>query len=516
VVLVFGALLLGLVAQVWVPPGPITLAAATGIASLTVLGLSFLVPGRLRTTLASFRFTSTLLIALAAFAIVGTLVLQGKPAALYPERYGAVGKLILALRLDDLFHGLPFAGLTALFGAAILASASLRWPITLKRAGFFLAHLGLLVSGAGAAASSVLSVRGRIDLRAGGDVATSVRVTRNGLSTGRTAPLGFELRLDQFDLVNYETEYRIGYYEKALIRRDGMVVEEFRLRTSFEPDLASHRLPDGDSFRLKGIYPDLETDAHVGPVAANGRPALEVTAEGRQYWVFAGEGIPLGGGSSVVLFNWSCPPAPPGAVAVVLVCGGEKKVVLHTADGESAVALAEGVEVLGGAVRFGKLLESAARTPVYRTRSQAWNNPAVLLEARIGGKVKEEIGLANQPRGLFLSDRAALVFERREREVKTFRSHVTARRGTELARAVVAVNEPFDFGGWTFYQVNYAPNDPSYSGLEAVRDPGVNWVFVGFVLICVGVAYLLYVEPRLRGGGIERPPAPPSRGPSAA
>ena len=46
-----------------------------GIASLVVLGISFAVPGQLRTTLAGFRFTATLLVALAIFAIIGTLVL---------------------------------------------------------------------------------------------------------------------------------------------------------------------------------------------------------------------------------------------------------------------------------------------------------------------------------------------------------------------------------------------------------------------------------------------------------
>ena len=99
--------------------------------------------------------------------------------------------LILALRFDDIFHGLPYAGLMALFGAAILASASLRWPISARRAGFFIAHVGLLLSGAGAAASSMLSVRGRIDLFAGGDVAHQVRVTRNGAAhrRHRDAPL---------------------------------------------------------------------------------------------------------------------------------------------------------------------------------------------------------------------------------------------------------------------------------------------------------------------------------------
>ena len=63
--------------------------AATGIASLVVLGLSFVVPGRLRSTLSGFRFTSSLLVALAVFAILGTLILQGKPAELYRARYPA-------------------------------------------------------------------------------------------------------------------------------------------------------------------------------------------------------------------------------------------------------------------------------------------------------------------------------------------------------------------------------------------------------------------------------------------
>jgi len=77
------------------------------------------------------------------------------------------------------------------------------------------------------------------------------------------------------------------------------------------------------------------------------------------------------------------------------------------------------------------------------------------------------------------------------------------------------VNDPFVFGGWTLYQVNYNPEQPTYSGLEAVRDPGVTWVFLGFTLICLGVAYMFYVEPRLRGGGIERPAgAPPAGTPS--
>jgi cytochrome c biogenesis protein ResB len=65
-------------------------------------------------------------------------------------------------------------------------------------------------------------------------------------------------------------------------------------------------------------------------------------------------------------------------------------------------------------------------------------------------------------------------------------------------KRIIKVNEPMSHAGWTLYQANYDPKDPSYSGLDAVRDPGVSWVFTGFALICAGVLWMFYVEPRLR------------------
>jgi len=507
--LVFGAMIVGALVQIVVPPGPLTLVAATGIASLVVLGLSFVVPGRLRTTLAGFRFTSTLLIALAVFAIIGTLVLQGKPHALYRERYGAFGPIIIALRFDDIFHGLPFAGLTALFGAAILASASLRWPISARRAGFFIAHVGLLLSGAGAAASSVLSVRGRIDLFAGGDVATTVRVTKGGSPTGQVAKLPFEIKLDQFDLVNYETEFRVGYYAKTKVQRDGRTLEDYRLKTSFDPDLARHRLPGGDSFRLKAIYPDFVALPKVTPTASGGKAAVQLTMGGATRWLVDGERVTSPDGQLAVVFGMGHPAAPAGVPTAVLVSGGDRTVTVQRADGAASQPLADGLQLLGGYVKLGQFVPSAQVGQEFGTRSAEWRNPVAVLELNAGGFLREEVVQANQPRGVFVEpEQSALVFEKRDKEVKAFRSHVTARQGDAVERAVISVNDPFTFGGWTLYQVNYNPEDPTYSGLEAVRDPGVPWVFLGFGLICVGVAYMFYVEPKLRGGGIERPSAP--------
>ena len=404
--LVVGALLTGVVLQAWIPPGGFTLVAAAFLASVVVVVIGYVVPGRLRETIAGFRFVATLLFVLAVFAVIGTFVLQMKPAAFYISRYGAAGKLILALRLDDVFHGLPFALVMALFGASFIVSATLRWPVKLRAAGFFICHIGLITSLAGAAASAVFAIRGRIDLNAGGDHATHVRVTHAGQPTGEVAALGFDLRLDRFEAPSYEAEYRIGYYEQVTVNDEHGVHEDWRLKASFDPDLEKHRLPNGDSFRLKGTYPDLRSPA-------DGQPRHVAYDQGAKEW----------------------------------------------------------------------------QTPV---------NPAVAIEVQQQGLPKEQLMLAKRPSPLFLSPTRALVFEKRGEEKRAYISWVTAREGSSETKRVISVNEPMTRNGWTLYQVNYNPEDPTYSGLEAVYDPGVFWVFTGFALICLGVFWMFYVEPRMR------------------
>lgn len=413
--LLVGALLAGIVLQVWIPPGGVTLVAGGVIAGALLLVLSFVVPGRLRETISGFRFVASLLFVLAVMAVLGTLVLQSKSPEFYVMRYGLAGRIIVGLRLDDIFHGLPFALLMALFGAAVIASATLRWPVKLRNLGFFVCHVGLITSLAGAAASATLAIRGRIDLHAGGETAKQVRVTRAGQPTGEYAALGFDLKLDKFDLVNYETEYRVGYYEQATVRdEDGVLREQWRLKASFDPDLEKHRLPSGDSFQLEGIYPDF------APRPVEGKP---------------------------------------------------------------------------GVYR-------------YETASSEWKNPAVLVEVHQGGLPKQQIMMANRSTSYVLAPGRALVFERRAEEAKAYVSHVTAVQNDVKERRAIAVNDPFTFGSWTFYQVNYNPQDPTYSGLEAVYDPGVPWVFTGFALISLGVFYMFYVEPRLKKQKKAGAPAP--------
>jgi hypothetical protein len=418
VLLVAGALVTGGVLQFFVEPGPKALVVAAAVAGVAIFVASQILPGRWREVMSGFRFTSVLLIALAIAAALGTLILQGRPVAEYPMKYGAVGDLIVALRLDDIFHSLWFACLIALFGAAVVNSALLRWPLRLKNAGFFVCHLGLTTSLAGAALSSYFAVRGRVELFADGSAVSQVLVTKNGQvkvasydANGQpvpaTAPLGFEVRLDQFDLVRYATEYRVGYYEPRMLE-DGRV--DWRLKASFDPEEGvRHLLPGGNTFKIEKLW-----------------SAYQPGNEGAGRVAAAKPGQPM---------------ANAAAVLQVMV------------DGESTAS-------------------------------------APLLALGQKNFVAVPPGSPN-PRGF-------LAFEKREDEAKSYQSHITAIAGSTQKKALVSVNDPFTFNGWTFYQVNYDPKNPSYSGLEAVHDPGVNWVFAGFVLIMVGVFYMFYVETALK------------------
>lgn len=281
----------GALLQLALPPDR-TVTAVFGVSAAVLHGVVVdALPARLRRALTGLEAFATILGALALAGILGTLVLQGQPASFYRSSWGPLAGPLLALRVDDTFHSLWFAGMAGVFAGSVVLSAAQRWPPSLRTLGFHLSHLGLLLALAGGAASSALAIRGRIELRAGESVGEVRVLAPDG--GARLVPLGFELRLDRFDVERYGT------------------------------------------------------------------------------------------------------PSRPG-------------------------------------------------------------------------------------------------------EVRAFRSTVSALGPRGVQGASVAVNSPFRHGGWSFYQVSFDPQDPRYSGLEAVRDPGAAWVFLGFALVAAGVVQLIYLQTRRR------------------
>jgi ResB-like family protein len=133
---------------------------------------------------------------------------------------------------------------------------------------------------------------------------------------------------------------------------------------------------------------------------------------------------------------------------------------------------------------------------MYRVESYRDNNgdPEVTVALAEEEGTRRGVLVAHKQDAVFFGNRKVLTFERRPDEAKAYRSSITA-DGRKLQ---VAVNDPAEVSGWTLYQSTFDPKDPSYSGLEAVHDPGIPWVFAGFALVSLGVPYMVNIAPWLR------------------
>lgn len=85
--------------------------------------------------------------------------------------------------------------------------------------------------------------------------------------------------------------------------------------------------------------------------------------------------------------------------------------------------------------------------------------------------------------------------------IGAYKSSVTLTEGGKTAaKAELKVNSPFYHKGYRLYQSSYkkdAQGRYAVSGIEIVKDPGLEIAFFGFGLMIVGVLYVFYVKPWL-------------------
>ncbi|OGR54249.1 MAG: hypothetical protein A3I11_07210 [Elusimicrobia bacterium RIFCSPLOWO2_02_FULL_39_32] len=78
-------------------------------------------------------------------------------------------------------------------------------------------------------------------------------------------------------------------------------------------------------------------------------------------------------------------------------------------------------------------------------------------------------------------------------KIKQFKSKIEILKESQLlVAAETSVNHPFKFGGYTFYQSGYNPEDPTYSSFQVVKDPGVPLIYAGFILLPLGLTISFY------------------------
>ncbi|MBI2191675.1 MAG: cytochrome c biogenesis protein ResB [Planctomycetes bacterium] len=348
--------------------------------------------------LTSLPFAVTLLGTVLFLTALGTVILQGGPAADYPSRYGkGLGGAILALGLDDLFHTAWFNGLLVLLSISLALVVVRRRAWRLPQCGFLLSHGGVILVLLGALVANVWGFKGFIDLHEGETVTEAVSMDRRTQEMERRA-LNFSLRLDDFEIERHQPEYRFYVY-----RMEG---EKYRVLRSLglrDSNGWAFLADSGAEFRVLRAFPDYYQEARVKVVpAGEGGPGLrirsanDVLVEGRLLWA----GKPgrdqarLGDWEQAVRFVWDRPT--PDEEARMAEEGPEGHVLVVAGDGccpaeEVAVKPGGRYPILMG--RFHVEVGSYMPDFVYdmetrqaATRSSAPNNPALFVSIRAEGE----------------------------------------------------------------------------------------------------------------------------------
>lgn len=88
--------------------------------------------------------------------------------------------------------------------------------------------------------------------------------------------------------------------------------------------------------------------------------------------------------------------------------------------------------------------------------------------------------------------------------VKDFRSKVAVieppsrgKPAQEILKETIEVNRPLRYKGYSFYQASYDQDNFKWTGLDVVKDPGVPFVWCGFILLNLGVILRFYFRPKV-------------------
>lgn len=132
------------------------------------------------------------------------------------------------------------------------------------------------------------------------------------------------------------------------------------------------------------------------------------------------------------------------------------------------------------------------------TRSAQANNPAIEVELKDKSGAKENFWVFARYPDIHQSKTPNFnfVYHWEMRRPKDFISRVTIiQDGIEVLKKEIRVNFPLKFGGYSFFQSNYDPENLKWTGLAVVKDPGVGIVYAGFSLLILGLFLKFYLQP---------------------
>ncbi len=376
---------------------PISTAVGVGAFVVTLLA-GFKVSWR--RFLGSVKFAIPFLFFVTFFSVLGTLIVQGISRESFMEIYGVYLTWFFEMfHLEDIFHSFAFSALLGVGAGGVLFALLPLRTMTWSRFAKFLAHLSLLVILAGSSVGSIWGVKGRVGLLEGQST-DRFFVDLPGGKGRKEVALGFELKLENFDIEYHQRRFRLRLFD---ISR-----EKPRFVTSADPSRERERGKlDGFGVKIIDYWPDHEQIVEAVPLDEKATETAQmvsalgirdVAGSGRKRWLVSTESVPGGKlsipGKGTIRFFWSEKEAQ--HYLDNLSESGEEKHLLMIGDREMEVKVGEtyplpGYELQVKVEMFFQdfLIDMTTRQPV--NRSNEPNNPAikVVLEDS-GGNRKQE------------------------------------------------------------------------------------------------------------------------------
>jgi len=120
-------------------------------------------------------------------------------------------------------------------------------------------------------------------------------------------------------------------------------------------------------------------------------------------------------------------------------------------------------------------------------------NPAVLIELKKNDKTEKRYVFSKFPHfhrnGVF--DDVQLLYKQ-NLFISDYISDIEINKNREILKYRLKVNSPFSIENYKIYQSSYDPENLKISGLEIVNDPGYYIVYIGFVMLTVGIFFVFY------------------------
>lgn len=159
-----------------------------------------------------------------------------------------------------------------------------------------------------------------------------------------------------------------------------------------------------------------------------------------------------------------------------------------------------GIGNTGHQLRLLKFFPSFAIKEEVVQRSEELKNPALFIETSGPLGTVSEWLFARDARPWWYKDgNLAFLYQEQAEMIKDFKSTLKIiDDGKAAMTKTIEVNDPLSYKGFDFYQANYDPNNPKFSGIQITSHPGIPVVYTGFGTLCFGVVFIFYIKPLIK------------------